>query len=75
MQQVLNNLLYRTVVSYVDDCNVVATELHEMAMNLTEVLQRFLDAGLKLRPAKCFLFQREVEFCGHVISASGSADV
>ena len=28
-------------------------------------------AGLKLRPQKCQLFQKEVEFLGHIINESG----
>ena len=28
-------------------------------------------AGLKLKPEKCQLFQREVDFLGHLVSADG----
>jgi hypothetical protein len=32
-------------------------------------------AGLKLQPAKCQLFQREIEYLGHMVSAKGIAPV
>jgi hypothetical protein len=35
------------------------------------VLQRFRDAGLKLKPSKCSLLQRSVGFLGHVVSGLG----
>ena len=35
------------------------------------MFQRFKDANLKLKAAKCNLFQREVSFLGHVVSAEG----
>ena len=38
---------------------------------LMEVLQRFREAGLKLKPAKYNFFRREVKFLGHVINADG----
>ena len=39
--------------------------------NLNEVLGRLTKAGLKLKPSKCNLLQKEVVFLGHVVSASG----
>ena len=34
-------------------------------------LKKFVHAGLKLKPSKCKLFAREVEFLGHIVSADG----
>ena len=39
--------------------------------NLNEVLGRLTKAGLKLKPSKCNLLQKEVVFLGHVVSTSG----
>ena len=64
-------LLYNTVISYVDDATVVAKNFDSMITNLEEVLQRFAQANIKLRPSKCFLFQHEVDFLGHIVSAAG----
>ncbi len=43
--------------------------LKPMLANLESVLARLLDAGLKLKPRKCQLFCKEVNFIGHVITA------
>ena len=39
--------------------------------HLRSVLQRLRNAVLKLAPEKCFLFQEEVKYLGHVISEKG----
>ena len=38
---------------------------------LEEILSRMKEAKLKLNPKTCLLFQREVEFLGHTVSANG----
>ena len=42
-----------------------------MVENLGRVLDRFRDAGLKLKARKCCLFAKEVEFLGHIVSSEG----
>ncbi|GFY32809.1 retrovirus-related Pol polyprotein from transposon opus [Trichonephila clavipes] len=39
--------------------------------NIRRVLQKLKEANLKLSPFKCHLFQREVTYLGHIISAEG----
>ena len=43
-----------------------------MIRNLDLVLERFTQAGLKLKPRKCQLFKKEVEFLGHIINEHGA---
>ena len=40
---------------------------------MSEVFDRFRKANLKLKPSKCSLCQRNVEFLGHVVSENGIA--
>jgi len=40
---------------------------------LKEVFGRLQRARLKLKPSKCSLFQRSVEFLGHVVFEAGIA--
>ena len=71
MNQVLGGL--DNVGPYVDDILVgspgntleEAIENHYNTLKLT--LTRLRDAGLHLAPSKSFLFQEEVQFCGHVL--------
>ena len=37
----------------------------------SQVFQRFKEANLKLKAAKCNLFQKEVALLGHVVSEEG----
>ena len=43
----------------------------EHISRLDEILNRIREAGLKLSPNKCKLFQREVVFLGHIVSETG----
>jgi hypothetical protein len=49
-------------------CNSPATA------NLRAVLVRFREYGLKLKPKKCELFQKEVEFCQPLVGAISNSD-
>ena len=42
-------------------------------MNLQLVLGRLKEAGLRIRPSKCALFQKQVLYLGHVVSREGVA--
>ena len=39
--------------------------------SLDLVFDRLLKSGMKLKPAKCNLFRRELKFFGHVVTADG----
>ena len=71
METVLSGLHWEICLVYLDDIIVYGKSFEEMINNLDQVLRRFADAGLKLKPRKCQLFKKEVEFLGHVINESG----
>ena len=50
---------------------MVGANFKEHLYNLACVLKRLREAGLKLKPAKCNLLQKEVRYLGHVISENG----
>ena len=56
---------------YVDDVVVMVKSEENALENPRQVFQRFKDANLKLKAAKCNLFQKEVAFLGHVVSEEG----
>ena len=59
-----------------DDIMVIGQTFEEHLNNLREVLEHFRQAGLKLKPKKYYLVQREVTYLGYVVSESGiSADI
>ena len=72
-EQVLAGLPLSTAFVYLDDVLVAGRSFADPMANLKAVLQRFKQANLKLSPKKCFLFQREVRYLGHIISEHGIA--
>ena len=71
MEIALAGLQWVSCLIYMDDVIIFGKDFDEHLCRLTEVLQRFREAGLKLKPAKCNFFRREVKFLGHVINAEG----
>ena len=73
MDCVLCGLSYLTYLVYLDDVIVFRRSFEKQLYRLDEIFARLQSAKLKLKPSKCLLFQRSVEFFGHVISENGIA--
>ena len=71
MEAVLGGLHWNSLLVYLDDVIVFGQTFEQELERLQEVLERFRGANLKLNPKKCNLFQREVQYLGHVVSATG----
>ena len=71
METVLSGLHWQICLVYLDDIIVYGKSFEELINNLDQVLRRFADAVLKLKPKKCQLFKKEVEFLGHMINEFG----
>ena len=56
MECVLKGLQWKMVLIYLDDVIVASSNLHELIVHLEEVLQRFRESNLKLKPSKCSFF-------------------
>ena len=68
---VLRGLTYTNCLCYLDDICVLGktTEIH--LNNLVEVFSRFRIHKMKLKPSKCFLFKKEINYLGRRISNNG----
>ena len=73
MDCVLAGLSYITCLVYLDDIIVFSRTFDEHLARLDEVFRRIGQANLKLKPSKCSICQRKVEFLGHIVSAGGIA--
>ena len=71
MNLVLRGLTWKTVLAFLDDILVLGSDFQSHLNNLRHVFERFRKYQLKLKPQKCVLFTKTVEFLGRKVSADG----
>ena len=71
MDTVLARLNFEALLVYLDDVIIFSTSPAQHLDRLEQVLDRLGRAGLRLRPNKCEILRRSVEFVGHLVSADG----
>lgn len=71
MEVVLRNLQWEKCVVYLDDVVCFGKDFDSTLQNLQEVLQRFRQANLVLKPSKCKFMVKSVAYLGHIISERG----
>ena len=71
MESCLGDMNMQSCLIYLDDIVVFSQTFEEHVERLEKVFQRLIDAGLKLSPAKCHLFQDKLKYLGHIVSADG----
>ena len=73
MESIFAGLQHEIMLLYLDDLIVFAATVQEELTRLRRVFNQLRSAGLKLKPAKCNLFQKSVVYLGHVVSNDGIA--
>jgi hypothetical protein len=71
METLLSGLTYESCIVYLDDMIVIGHMFQEHLLNLQKVFQRFREARLKFSLEKFQLFQKEVQYLGHIVSPEG----
>ena len=71
VELVLSGLLWKKAVAHLDDVTILGTDFESALTNLREVLGSFAEHNLKLKPKKCHLFQKSIEFLGRVVDSEG----
>ena len=71
MDCTMAGLNYEICLLYLDDVIVFSRDLETHLGRLNMVLDRLRHANLKLKPSKCCLLQRKVEFLGYKVSSGG----
>jgi hypothetical protein len=71
MSLALRGLEWEHCLVYLDDVMVYRVSFQQCLDNLEWVLGPLVDAGLKLKPSNCFLFQEQVSFLGHIVGWEG----
>ncbi|KAL1918538.1 uncharacterized protein VTP21DRAFT_3198 [Calcarisporiella thermophila] len=73
MEHVLDGMLWKSVVVFIDDINVYSRTFDEHLEHLRAVFQRLKEHNLRLNRDKCRFGQRQLKYLGHTISAGGIA--
>ena len=69
MDQILQGMNH--VTCYLDDILITGSTIDEHLSNLTEVLRRLKEHGVRLKREKCQFLRDSVEYLGHLIDADG----
>jgi hypothetical protein len=71
MELVFQRIQWQICLIYLDDVIVYSKNFEEHVQRLDLVLERIVEAGLKLKPEKCEMFRSKVVFLGYVDSEKG----
>ena len=72
MDAVLAGLKWNILLVYLDDIFVFSPTFEEHLIDLRSTFDRLRQARLRLKASKCHLFQKELLYLGHVVSAGGT---
>ena len=73
MENCFGDINMQSCLIYLDDIVVFSRTFEEHVERLSLVFERLAEAGLKLSPAKCRLFQDKIKYLGHNVSSEGIA--
>ena len=65
------DLNFTHLLIYLDDIIIFSKSFNEHLERLQLVFDRLREHGLKLKPSKCQLVRKEVQYLGHLVSAEG----
>ena len=71
MERVLAGLHWTTCLIYLDDILIFSATVQQHFSRLREIFDRLKQAGLKIKPSKCLLLQKNIKYLGHVVSEHG----
>jgi len=70
MSIALRDLLWEICLCYLDDIIIFGQTPEEFLDWMRTILDRLRQVGLKVKPSKCVLFKTEIEYLGHLVSAT-----
>ena len=71
MQLVFLGMLWKQILTYLDDLNVLGRSFKDHLGNLIQSFDCLRKYNLKLKPRKCIFFQKEVPFLGKLATTKG----
>ena len=73
LELVWRGLSWESVVSFLDGIVILGRGYEDHMKNMEQVLSRFRDCKLKLKPRKCELLKRDIIFLGHKVNMEGES--
>ena len=73
IKMVLAHIPTSIAIPYLDDTIIHSPNISQHFRDLAKVLEAHKQAGLKLQPSKCQLFQSSIDYLGHRVSEQGIA--
>ena len=73
VQLVFRGMLWKQILTYLDYLNVIGKSFQDHMDNLIMSFERLREYNLKLKPRKCFFFQKKVPFLGKLATTEGIA--
>ena len=70
-QLVFQGMLWKQILTYLDDLNVLGRSFKDHLGNLIQSFDRLRKYNLKLKLRKCIFFQNEVPFLGKLATTKG----
>ena len=71
VQMALDRLPPGFAMGYIDDIIAHSQTVNEHIEHLRQIVRLHVDVGMKLNLQKCNIFQTEVQYLGHLVSAQG----
>lgn len=71
VEQVLHDIPKDVAIGFLDDGVIHGSSLPIHIRNLRTTLSAYRDAGLRLNPAKCSFFAKEINYLGHTLDSTG----
>ena len=68
---VLAGLKWKSLLVYLDDICIFSKDFETHLQDLAEVFSRIRSASMKTKPSKCYFFQEELKYLGHVVTDKG----
>lgn len=71
MQKLIGKMNYINAIVYIDDCVLYTKTFEEHVEKLSDLLQYFREANMKLKVSKCYFAQSKLKFLGYIIDREG----
>lgn len=71
MTHALHGLEWDICLVYIDDLIIFSRTFEDHLHHLEQVFKRLREAGVRLKPSKCYFVQTKVEYLGHIVSGEG----